>query len=410
MLRKYERAKVRGPFPRSRNLSVFSLVLVGILAVGLVGASPVGNFWTERKAAPAPIFLSSAAVVNNVVYVIGGSYAVTGATPLPSNMAYDPGSDSWKTLAGMPTIRQTLGVVAVGERIYAIGGDSAVGISSKNEVYNTTTDSWRTMSPIPVPTTGSAIAAVNSTVYVMGGINSNGNTLAVWAYDTLSDSWSQRSNMPSALPNTGGTNVAAPVIGGKIYVVPRNAWQATTSLVYDVGKDSWTDSWAGPPFTNDAGTTVSIYFYSMTALGTKIFVIGGTDTSSRQYTRASPYNFQYDIITKEWTRGQDMPTSRDGPVTANVQGLIYVMGGGGNSCDTTGPSGACVANEAYTPGDIIAGSSPAPSQSGLPILWIAAGLILTGIGVGGGLGYYLRNKGQRSRSGTSSSLITIVRK
>jgi hypothetical protein len=97
------------------------------------------GFWEEREdtwttKAPMPNVRAelAAAVVNNIIYAIGGyRYGY-----LSTNEAYDPSTDTWTTKAPMPTARRNLAAAAVNNIIYAIGGYSTGGgYLSTNEAY-----------------------------------------------------------------------------------------------------------------------------------------------------------------------------------------------------------------------------------------------------------------------------------
>src|SRR5215831_17664584 len=186
------------------------------------------NFWTELRSSPSPIFLAGAAQLNGIIFVIGGLYSMQTfsgqvAGSVPSNIAYSPTADSWKTVAPMPTARQSLGVITVGNVVYAIGGnDGVVGPSARVDAYDPLSDTWKTLREMPVATSGFAYGLHDSTIYVIGGTDSNGATQAVWAYDTKADLWSQKSSLPRKLPVLGDGNVV--VIGDRIYVAPRDIY------------------------------------------------------------------------------------------------------------------------------------------------------------------------------------------
>lgn len=357
------------------------IFLLSILSLSVTQVNATGDYWTQRKSAPASISLSAATVVNDQVYVIGGLSAVTAASgsgePVPSNIVYDPAGDSWKTLAPMPTVREALGAVAVNGKIYAIGGSSSTGTSNANEEYDTVNNRWTSMTSLPDPTSAFAAAPMGSTIYVMGGIDSRGPTTKVWAFDTVHNTWSPKSDMPAVLPAAGlGFSSPAIAVNDRIYVAPRNTWHESsvnTSLVYNVAIDTWSDSWPGPPFRNNSGNNVSVYAYAMTLSGPKIFLLGGVDANYR--ANALPYNFQYDTVSGNWTRGKDMPTPRTGLVAVTVNGLVYAIGGGG-SC-SAGTSGSCYANEVYVPSGDQA-PLPARNQSGSGIDWTIIGIVAIG--------------------------------
>ena len=69
--------------------------------------SPPQDLWTTRASKPTALTASDAAVINGILYVVGGF----NSSGLPSNVveAYNPATDTWTTVAPMPTARGYLG-------------------------------------------------------------------------------------------------------------------------------------------------------------------------------------------------------------------------------------------------------------------------------------------------------------
>jgi N-acetylneuraminic acid mutarotase len=72
----------------------------------------------------------------------------------------------------MPTPRSQLVAVAVGTKIYAIGGVWS-GYRTTVEEYDTENDAWATRGSIPTGRRGLAGATVGSETYAIGGYNGN---------------------------------------------------------------------------------------------------------------------------------------------------------------------------------------------------------------------------------------------
>ena len=54
-------------------------------------------------------------------------------------------------------------------RIFLFGGEETARVFAENEVYDPTTDSWTTMAPMPTPRHGTGAATVGDTIYIPGG-------------------------------------------------------------------------------------------------------------------------------------------------------------------------------------------------------------------------------------------------
>jgi N-acetylneuraminic acid mutarotase len=156
-------------------------------------------------------------------------------TPIDNAWEYDPASDRWKALAPMPTRRGSPVAVTVGERIYVIGGATIPPGSKETAVhpqrphvsvgtveeYDPGTNTWRTRAPMPTPRNHATAGVVNAKVYVIGGrvgaafvSAGSSNVDVVEEYDPGADAWgSARAKMPSAR-----SAMASGVHGGRIYV------------------------------------------------------------------------------------------------------------------------------------------------------------------------------------------------
>jgi hypothetical protein len=83
--------------------------------------------WSEGMSGPTIVIDGAAGATTGVkapqrVYVLGLAY---GQFPVPStNQVYDPEADAWATANAMPTLRMDFGVAVVDDVLYAIGGYS----------------------------------------------------------------------------------------------------------------------------------------------------------------------------------------------------------------------------------------------------------------------------------------------
>ena len=83
---------------------------------------------------------------------------------------YDPASDSWRILALMKAPRASVGVAALGGKIYAVGGRNPDGqVVATNEVYDPATNTWKALAPLPKPRDHTATVAADGRIHVIGG-------------------------------------------------------------------------------------------------------------------------------------------------------------------------------------------------------------------------------------------------
>ena len=117
----------------------------GTVGNGYVGNNevydPVTNTWSTKASMPTPRADLSANVVNDNMYLIGGKRYL-GQDPFYKetdvNECYNPATDSWSTKASLPTAVQGYGSAVVDNKIYVIGG-SKTPISAGTSTSSTIT-------------------------------------------------------------------------------------------------------------------------------------------------------------------------------------------------------------------------------------------------------------------------------
>ena len=130
---------------------------------------PATDSWETRQAMPSVREHLAATALNGRIYVIGGRVPSNfGLTNVRTLEAYDPATDTWEALQGMPTARGGLAAAALHDKIYVFGGEFP-GVFSQNEEYDPATDSWRPMAPMPAPRHGIGAVAVADTIFIIGG-------------------------------------------------------------------------------------------------------------------------------------------------------------------------------------------------------------------------------------------------
>ena len=200
--------------------------------VGTVEAyDPVTDTWTPRASLPTPRTGLAVVVSNGILYAIGGAacapppgQACTPSSPIDvvgTVEAYDPATDSWSTRASMPTPRVYLGAAVINGVIYAVGGeDNAPPYFMPNvEAYDPSADVWTVRAPLPTARWGLAVSVVNDVLYAMGGVGeSSFQNRVIESYNPVSNSWT--TGYPLML--MGREHAATTVLNGLIYLIGGN--------------------------------------------------------------------------------------------------------------------------------------------------------------------------------------------
>ena len=167
------------PMPTARGAHVAVTVDDKIYAIGgaafgtALGTNqtydPATDTWATRRAMPSPREHLAATAWDGRIYVIGGRVPSNfGLVNVRTLEVYDPATDAWEELQGMPTARGGLAAAALHDKIYVFGGEFP-DVFSQNEEYDPATDSWRPMEPMPVPRHGIGAVAVADTIFIIGG-------------------------------------------------------------------------------------------------------------------------------------------------------------------------------------------------------------------------------------------------
>jgi hypothetical protein len=106
---------------------------IGNVGQNVEAYDPATDTWTTKAKAPFPNYQEAGAVLNGLLYVVGGGEG-TGVF-LGTLDVYNPRTDTWRTLNDMPTARGFLGAAALGGKLYALGGLTDDGFVATNEVY-----------------------------------------------------------------------------------------------------------------------------------------------------------------------------------------------------------------------------------------------------------------------------------
>ena len=227
--------------------------------------NPVTNAWSAGPSYPTGIAAASSAVAKNILYVFGGT--IDGMTPSNGVWAYNPKTKAWSAAAAMPTARWA--TVAVLEKktniIYVIGGDinaSGNGNIATVESYNPATNTWTEEAPMLVARGQSAAGVIGTTIVVAdGATNGQGTTGDTEAYNPTANTWTTLASDPvSRYASCQGS------IGTKLYDLGGQT-APTYSDDFQLSTNKWTTSLAAAP--------QSIIFPASAVFKKQLYCFGG---------------------------------------------------------------------------------------------------------------------------------------
>jgi N-acetylneuraminic acid mutarotase len=238
---------------------------------------PETDTWTSRPGMPTARYtLGVAATSDGKIYAIGGSDTSLSYSQLNTVEVFDPGTNTWSTVAGMSAGRLAPGVaVTSDDKIYVVGGGvDAYGINKNMEIYNPKTNTWTPAAPMSMDYGFRSVAAgSNDKIYAIGGYNS-GSHSETEEYDPAANSWTSRTNRPALMSY-------AAMVG------------STDGKIYTIGGLSDGDLSQVFEFTVAGWKNHSILGQIVDGLGNP--VIGVSITANGLYTVTTDANGQYAI-------------------------------------------------------------------------------------------------------------------
>ncbi|MGE5433141.1 MAG: kelch repeat-containing protein [Syntrophomonadaceae bacterium] len=297
--------------PRSRssgkqnNSGKFFLVIISLILISTSAIAQYGA-WTKKAPITTPIGGSSAAVVDNKIYVMGGM-TESPSKDVSLNQVYDPAANTWTQRMPIPTARSFLSTAVVNDTIYAMGGGSSAATKIV-EAYDPKTDTWTKKADMLSPRIGAGAAVVDGIIYNIGG---NFYERNCEAYDPKTNTWTPKTPMPSS-----GGAVSVTEYNGLIYVIGGGMHTTTynTLLVYDPKTDTW---------TKKADMPTARYGLETYSVNGKIYAVGGSQNDNSSLSTVDIY----DPAKDTWDTKANMPLTDLFFAGAVVNDKIYVITG-----------------------------------------------------------------------------------
>jgi len=231
--------------------------------------------------------------------------------------------NKWKNLnfSGKPTKRHETGGVVVNGKLYMIGGRKSLPV----DVYDPKSNRWSSLGKTPFEMHHFQPVAIGSKIYIVGGFTGRyprETPIAdVHIFDTKNGKWSKGGSIPSKRRRG---SAGAAVYKGKIYLLGGN------TKGHSGGAVSWFDEF--DPSTGKWKTLASAPdsrdHVSIALVGNKLVAAGGRrsaypDTFGNTVSQTNVYDFN----SNKWQRTSSIPTKRAGAMTVKVGNEVLILGG-----------------------------------------------------------------------------------
>jgi len=292
-------------------------------------STPCGAWVAGPVQPPGRYALQGALGSDNRFYIAGGQSAEQ--TPVISNALarYDPATNAWTDMAGMPAAISQGTVGAWNGKIYVAGGFlGGTAVTNALRIYDIATNTWTSGANVPTPGAGieaAAGAVVNGKFYVMGGDDFNAALNVTYIYDIATNTWSTGANLPDLRTNTYATAAS----NGMIYLyggLLGPGFTATDTLLrYDPVANSWTS-------LGSAGTTARGNYGGISPYGAgQLLITAGANT---QYVAVNATRI-FTIATGTFAAGPNMLSARAGHAQATLADGRVIVADGLDTASTT---------------------------------------------------------------------------
>ena len=291
-----------------RRAAVFGSLLFFAPAVPFF--LPDEGTWTEVSPLPVPLTASSAAVLNDAVYVGGGMTTPNGG---PSDWfgRYDPETDTWNRLADLPDPIHHHSLVSASGKIWLVGGIRGSGVSNQVSSYSPTENDWRPEPDMPLGRGAHAAAVFEDQIYVIGGLGDDPESMLI--YDPSTSGWA------TAPGPRRREHLTAVAVNGRLFAIGGRGYglgvRSRVVEEYQPAVRAWVR-------TSDLPIPCAGCAAAATSDG-QIHVAGGEGDGE---TWAS--HQVYDPRVAEWTEAAPLPSARHGIAAAAVGSSFFAMGGG----------------------------------------------------------------------------------
>jgi N-acetylneuraminic acid mutarotase len=340
------------------NRSALHLLAIGAAALAapssfslpnsdLAPASPAVSGWSTLASVPTgPLHEHSIVVLSPTkLAIIGG--VLQAPTVLNTVYIYDIPSNTWTKAVNFPVAINHANAAVVDGKLYVLGGMIGAGWvgTEKSWVYDLAADKWTAVPSMPASEArGSAAMGVyNKTIWLASGkTGSGGKSLTtVSAFDSITQKWltipEPAKNIPEGRDHGGGV-----IIGTRFYQLGGSLQEIANrkDTVFVLDLENLSKGWItakGRMPTPRRGIAVA-------AIETKIFTFGGEGNPDPASKGVFKEVEVYDTVTDSWEKLGPMEIPRHGTYAAEVDGKIYILGGG-----TATGTPCTAAFDVYTP-------------------------------------------------------------
>lgn len=266
-----------------------------------------------------PVMLALGAVgALSLIFALGwlwGQNAQPAATPSPALSVQPspaPTLSPWQIYPPMPLARSQLAAAGYARRIYAMGGQTATGLTGQTARFDPAQQTWELLADKPVPVAEAQAAVLGGRIYVPGGRTAGGISQALEVFDPETNQWERRADLPA--PRSAYGLVA---FEGELILIGGwdGAQYVAEVLAYDPQNDTWRVAGMLPSARGRLGATIA---------SGEIYVAGGLDDAGRVLSETLVLKWGNPL---SWEARAPLPVPQFNLALVSVGEVVYAVGG-----------------------------------------------------------------------------------
>ena len=217
----------------------------------------MARLWETLPKTPTPRTLHEVVAVGDDLYVLGGDTEPFGTALASTSVeVYDTVSQTWSIGPDLLTPQGRFGAAVSGGVIYV------VGLGGEMQILDPAVGLWESRMPLPWTSAGVRAEAVGGRIFAFGRDVDERRLLSA-VYDPIVDGWSNL--VPEA--TGGGRLFGSGVVGSAVYLLQeRRSRDRTFLLEYDTVTGSW---------SRLAPIHSEVFWRGAASDGTRLFTFGG---------------------------------------------------------------------------------------------------------------------------------------
>lgn len=276
-----------------------------------------GSVDLSQKVRTRWLWVGAAVILFILLLVVFGVWFISESFRGNQEVVINDDSNRWTTSLPITFAREGLALATFENQLYAIGGNSELGVTSSCDRYDPAINSWESLPDKPTPTSDIQAAVVGGKIFLPGGrMADNKVSAALEIYDPRQNVWTTGASLPE-----GRSAYGLAAFEGKLFLF--GGWNGNeyvdTVYEYDPGLDRWTEK--TPMEESPRG------FLSAVEAGGKIYVIGGYD-GKRPFQSLWIYSPELDYGDgNPWSKKSSLPAGRYKMGAAALADTLYIIGG-----------------------------------------------------------------------------------